>query len=131
MTDPHTDRQFDAALQNLQAAVFGQEFYSADHPAVVDRLHQSARGLAAALDGRKSVTIVAVGPMPNIREALARAPEIAQRARLIGMYGSVRVGYDGATGPLVPIDRLASLPARGWRPPMRTISIGRPMASAS
>ena len=41
------------------------------------------------------VTIIAIGPMPNVAAALAREPKIAQRARLVGMYGSVRRGYDG------------------------------------
>jgi len=42
------------------------------------------------------VTIIAVGPVQNIAEALRREPAIARRARLIGMHGSVRVGYGGS-----------------------------------
>jgi inosine-uridine nucleoside N-ribohydrolase len=34
--------------------------------------------------------------MPNVAAALAREPKIANRARLVGMYGSVRRGYDGS-----------------------------------
>jgi inosine-uridine nucleoside N-ribohydrolase len=45
------------------------------------------------------VTIIAIGPMPNVAAALEREPRIAARARLVGMYGSVRRGYDG-TGTL-------------------------------
>lgn len=40
------------------------------------------------------VTVIAVGPVQNIAEALKREPRIAQRARFVGMYGSVRVGYN-------------------------------------
>jgi len=40
------------------------------------------------------ITIIAVGPVQNIAEALNREPRIAQRARFVGMQGSVRVGYN-------------------------------------
>jgi inosine-uridine nucleoside N-ribohydrolase len=34
--------------------------------------------------------------MPNVAAALAREPKLASRARLVGMYGSVRLGYGGS-----------------------------------
>ncbi|MCC7377533.1 MAG: nucleoside hydrolase [Verrucomicrobiales bacterium] len=43
------------------------------------------------------VTLIAIGPLPNIAEALTREPRIAQRARFVGMHGSLRVGYGGST----------------------------------
>lgn len=39
------------------------------------------------------VTLICIGPTPNIAEALKREPRIAQKARFVGMYGSVRLGY--------------------------------------
>ena len=45
------------------------------------------------------VTLLCIGAMPNIRAALQRNPEIAQRVRFIGMYGSVRLGYGGKSMP--------------------------------
>jgi inosine-uridine nucleoside N-ribohydrolase len=45
------------------------------------------------------VTLICIGPVPNIREALRREPGIASRARVVGMQGSVRRGYDGAPKP--------------------------------
>lgn len=45
------------------------------------------------------VTLIAIGPMPNIAAALAREPRIAEHARLVGMAGSVRLGYDGSKQP--------------------------------
>jgi inosine-uridine nucleoside N-ribohydrolase len=39
------------------------------------------------------ISLVAVGPVPNVAEALRRAPDIADRARFVGMHGSVRRGY--------------------------------------
>jgi len=54
-------------------------------------------GVQAIIDtimkSRRPVTIIAVGPVQNIAEALKREPRIAQRARFVGMHGSVRVGY--------------------------------------
>ena len=42
------------------------------------------------------VTIIAIGPAVNLAAALARAPGIASRCRLVGMFGSFDVGYGGA-----------------------------------
>jgi inosine-uridine nucleoside N-ribohydrolase len=45
------------------------------------------------------VTIITIGPLTNIGLALAKAPEIATNARIVGMLGSVRSGYNGSTTP--------------------------------
>jgi inosine-uridine nucleoside N-ribohydrolase len=45
------------------------------------------------------VTLLCIGPTPNIAEALRREPGIATRARFVGMYGSVRLGYGGSKDP--------------------------------
>jgi len=42
------------------------------------------------------VTVICIGPLPNIAAALEREPRIAQRAKFVGMQGSIRVGYDGS-----------------------------------
>jgi inosine-uridine nucleoside N-ribohydrolase len=47
----------------------------------------------------RPVTLICIGPMPNIAEALRREPRIAQHARFVGMYGSVRLGYNGKPPP--------------------------------
>jgi inosine-uridine nucleoside N-ribohydrolase len=41
------------------------------------------------LDSPKPVTIVCIGPMPNLREALRREPRIVRNARFVGMHGSI------------------------------------------
>lgn len=57
-------------------------------------------GVQALIDtvmkSRKPIKIVAVGPVPNIAEALRREPKIAQKAEFVGMHGSVRRGYGGS-----------------------------------
>jgi inosine-uridine nucleoside N-ribohydrolase len=39
------------------------------------------------------ITLIAIGPLPNIGEALKREPRIAEKADFIGMHGSVYRGY--------------------------------------
>jgi inosine-uridine nucleoside N-ribohydrolase len=56
-----------------------------------------ADGVQAIIDtimkSKRPVTVIAVGPVQNIAEALKREPRIARRAHFVGMHGSVRVGY--------------------------------------
>lgn len=42
------------------------------------------------------VTVICVGPATTLAEALRQAPDIAPKARFVGMHGAVRVGYGGA-----------------------------------
>ena len=55
-------------------------------------------GVQAIIDtilrSSEPMTLLCVGPVPNIREALKREPRIAQNARFVGMHGSVRRGYN-------------------------------------
>ena len=44
------------------------------------------------------VTLLCLGPVPNIAEALRREPRIADNAHVVGMYGSIDIGYDGEPG---------------------------------
>jgi inosine-uridine nucleoside N-ribohydrolase len=45
------------------------------------------------------ITLLCIGPVPNIKAALAKQPEIAKKARFVGMHGSVRKGYNGGPKP--------------------------------
>lgn len=51
------------------------------------------------MNSPQPVTLICIGPVPNIAAALKREPRIAQHARFVGMDGSVRVGYGGAKQP--------------------------------
>jgi len=57
-------------------------------------------GVGAIIDtiraSRDPITLVAIGPVPNLAEVLRRAPDVARRARFVGMHGSVRRGYGGS-----------------------------------
>ena len=56
-------------------------------------------GVQALIDtimqAKEPITLICIGPLPNIAAALQRQPEIARRARFVGMHGSVRAGYGG------------------------------------
>jgi inosine-uridine nucleoside N-ribohydrolase len=42
-----------------------------------------------------AVTVIAIGPVHSLALALERAPAIAAKCRLVGMYGSFDLGYGG------------------------------------
>ena len=62
-----------------------------------------ADGVQALIDvimkSPQPVTLICIGPVPNIAGALKREPRIGRQARFVGMHGSVRVGYGGAKQP--------------------------------
>ncbi len=61
-------------------------------------------GIGALIDlvmkSPEPVTIIAIGPVPNLARALQREPRIAEKCRLVGMYGSFKVGYGGSATPI-------------------------------
>jgi inosine-uridine nucleoside N-ribohydrolase len=62
-----------------------------------------ADGVGAMIDvimkSPQPVTLICIAPMPNVAAAIEREPRIVQRARFVGMDGSVRLGYGGAKTP--------------------------------
>ena len=54
----------------------------------------------AVMTSVEPATVLCIGPLPNVAAALARQPEIADRARFVGMHGSLRRGYLGAPKPM-------------------------------
>jgi len=48
------------------------------------------------MDSPEPITLICIGPVPNIGIALDREPKIAQNARFVGMHGSIRLGYGGS-----------------------------------
>ncbi|MEM6362992.1 MAG: nucleoside hydrolase [Planctomycetota bacterium] len=57
--------------------------------AIIQTIHASA----------VPVTLICVGTVPNIAEALRRDPTICRNARFVGMHGSIELGYDGSPNP--------------------------------
>ncbi len=45
------------------------------------------------------ITLVCIGPVPNIAEALRREPRIVEKAKFVGMHGSIYRGYGNNPKP--------------------------------
>lgn len=77
---------------------WAQEYDLSSYPGTVHK-----DGVQALIDtimkSQARITVIAVGPLPNIGEALKREPRIAERADFIGMHGSVYKGYGGSDTP--------------------------------
>ena len=72
-------------------------------------------GVQALIDALKAakepITLCAIGPLTNLAEALKRDPSIAAKARLVLMFGSVRIGYDGKSTPDPEWNVVCDIPA--------------------
>jgi inosine-uridine nucleoside N-ribohydrolase len=64
-----------------------------------------------AMASPNPMTLIAIGPCPNLKAALEREPRVAPRLRLAGMYGSLHVGYDGKPTPEPEWNVKADVPA--------------------
>jgi len=97
----------DAALNQAQwlgdydLAGYGGTVHEDGVQAMVEMLRASPEPL----------TLLAIGPQTNLREALRRDPGIANKARLVSMAGSVQVGYNGKPEPDAEWNVVADVPA--------------------
>jgi inosine-uridine nucleoside N-ribohydrolase len=57
------------------------------------------------------LVLLAVGPVPNLGEALRREPSIANRVRVVAMSGSVDLGYVGSPKPSPEYNVVAAVDA--------------------
>jgi inosine-uridine nucleoside N-ribohydrolase len=77
---------------------WAQDYDLASYPGTVHK-----DGVQALIDtimnSPTRITLIAVGPLPNVGEALRREPRIAEKADFIGMHGSVYLGYGGKDKP--------------------------------
>ena len=85
----------DESRRAFPQAAWVEGYDLADYPGQV---HMDGVGamIEAILASPQPVTVLGIGPLPNIAEALRREPRIALNARFVGMHGSLRRGYDGA-----------------------------------
>lgn len=64
-------------------------------------VHQN--GVQAVIDFIRAsegpVNVIAIGPPPSLAKAIALAPDIAEKCRFFGMYGSIDKGYGGSPEP--------------------------------
>ena len=57
------------------------------------------------------VTLVAIGPLPNVAQALDRAPDIAGRSRFVGMLGSISKQHGSKPGAIAEFNVKLDIPA--------------------
>jgi inosine-uridine nucleoside N-ribohydrolase len=81
------------AFKTLGAWVDGYDL--AKYPGRVDPDGVSAL-IAVVEHSPVPVTIIAIGPVNTLARAVQRAPGLAAKCRLVGMFGSFDVGYTGA-----------------------------------
>ncbi len=51
------------------------------------------------MDSLDPLTIIAIGPLGTVGEALKMNPKITENSRFVGMHGSIRIGYKGSNSP--------------------------------
>jgi len=78
-----------AWLQDYDLNSYPGEVHTNGVQAIIDTIMHSPQ----------PVTLICIGPAPNIAAALKLEPRIAQHARFVGMDGSVYLGYGGAKQP--------------------------------
>jgi hypothetical protein len=98
------------------------------------RVHRD--GVQALIDtvmaSPEPMTLIAIGPPPNLKAALEREPRIAGKLRLAGMYGSLHRGYDAKAKPEPEWNVKASPAAAAPSPPGRGhLDAATPAASSS
>ena len=52
------------------------------------------------MESPEPITVISIGPVPNLASALQREPKIVDNSRFIGIHGSLRRGYLGAEKPM-------------------------------
>lgn len=79
---------------HLRQATWVEGYELANYPGTVHK-----DGVGAIIDtimtSPDPVTLICIGPVPNIGEALRREPRIVENARFVGMHGAVYKGYRG------------------------------------
>jgi inosine-uridine nucleoside N-ribohydrolase len=77
----------DQWCDDFQLDDYAGKVYEDGPQAIVDLVH----------DSNPPITIIAVGPLQSVSDALEKDPSIAPKAHFVGMHGSVYKGYGGST----------------------------------
>jgi inosine-uridine nucleoside N-ribohydrolase len=87
--DMNQGHRQDEWVKDFDLSKYGGKIYPDGVQAMIDTIMKSP----------EQITLIAVGPLPNVAAALQREPNIAKKARFVGMHGSVRRGYGGKSQP--------------------------------
>ena len=66
------------------------------------KVHEDGVGamIETIMRSKDPVTLICIGPVPNVGAALDREPRIARRARFVGMHGSINWSHCGDGRPI-------------------------------
>ena len=81
--DMKTGHRQDGWVKDFDLSKYPGKIYPDGVQAMIDTIMNSP----------EPITLIAIGPLPNVAAALEREPNIAKKARFVGMHGSVRMGY--------------------------------------
>ncbi|MES1199619.1 MAG: nucleoside hydrolase [Pseudomonadota bacterium] len=89
----------DPTYGTLQQSAWLGDYKLAHYPAAI---HFSGAAAIAheIISSAHEVTVISVSPATTLAAALALEPRIAERARFVGMYGSIRRGMPSDAGPI-------------------------------
>jgi len=69
-----------------------EDYELSQYPGVVNK--KGIEALCSTILGSSDpITLIAIGPLGNVAEALKMRPNITENARFVGMQGSIRIGY--------------------------------------
>ena len=87
--DMKTGHRQDGWVKDFDLSKYPGKIYPDGVQAMIDTIMNSP----------EPITLIAIGPLPNVAAALEREPNIAKKARFVGMQGSVRRGYGENSKP--------------------------------
>lgn len=95
---------------SLQQSPWVKDYDLSSYPGVVHTYGIDAL-IKAVMLSKEPVTIICIGPLTNIANALTLEPEIAEHAKFVGMQGSVYRGYDNAKDASKEYNIIRDIPA--------------------
>jgi inosine-uridine nucleoside N-ribohydrolase len=87
--DMKTGHRQDGWVKDFDLSKYPGKIYPDGVQAMIDTI----------MDSPEPITLIAIAPLPNVAAALEREPNIAKKARFVGMHGSVRSGYGEKSKP--------------------------------
>lgn len=87
-----------------------RDYNLADYPGIV---HEDGVGaIIETIDNApEPLTIICIGPVPNIAEALKRNPAIAEKTNFVGMQGSINKEHGGKQGRIAEFNVVQNIAA--------------------
>ncbi len=81
--------------ENKRQSEWVKEYFLEQYPGPVKTNGVDAL-VDAIMQSPRPMTLICIGPMPNIARALEIEPDIARRANFVGMHGSINWSHHGA-----------------------------------